>query len=96
MEPADNRVKGLAGHVTAFHHLDSVAAESGQVWIVWALAGTGNARVQIPVTHDRVKVMNVDGTDSFQNAATTDHQVTIDLQGDSKMAPAVIVIDRPN
>jgi hypothetical protein len=96
MEPADDRVKVLAGRVSVFHHPDAVAAEAGQVWIVWALAGTGNARVKIPVSHDRVKIISIDGTDSFQNTAATHHQVTIDLQGDSKMAPAVIVSDRAN
>jgi hypothetical protein len=91
---ADDQVKVISGRATAFRHLDGAAPDAGQVWVVWAVAGTGNARLQVPVMHNLVKIVGVDGVESSHAADPTSHEITLDLAGDEKMAPGVIVIDR--
>lgn len=95
MVSADSAVKVLVGQVVVFRHLDGKDPGAGQVWVAWPVAGTGDARVQIPVGHDHVKIVGVDGTELLQEAASNgDQHITLDLKGDAKMAPAVLVIDR--
>jgi hypothetical protein len=96
MAPADSEVKGISGRASAFRHLDGAAPDAGQVWIVWPVAGTGDGRVQIPVVHDHVKIVGVDGTETLQDAKQTDHKITLELKTDAKMAAGFLVVDRPN
>ncbi|NOS70254.1 MAG: hypothetical protein HOP33_10020 [Verrucomicrobia bacterium] len=92
MKPADAEVKVLRGRVTAFRHLDRATAEAGQVWILWATADTGDAQVEVPVVRERVTLVHVDGSETV--ADTPGHRLTVELKGDRKMAPPVIVVDR--
>jgi hypothetical protein len=92
MKPADDEVKVVRGRVTAFRHSDGSGAEGGAVWVVWAVAGTGGASIEVPVRRGSVKVILVDGKTVNLNA--TGGRVRIDLQGDAKMAAPVIIVDR--
>jgi hypothetical protein len=92
MTPADTEGKVARGRATAFRHVDSEQPEAGQVWILWAIAGTGDAVVEIPVTHERVTLVQVDGTEFGANASGG--RLTLELKGDRKMAPPVMVVDR--
>jgi hypothetical protein len=94
MRPAESEVKMLRGSVTAFRHQDGVTPETGQVWALWAVAGTGNAQVEIPVIRERVTVIRVDGT--TMEIDTLTNRFTIELKGDSKMAPPILILDRPS
>jgi hypothetical protein len=93
MVPSTSRVKALHGHVTAFRHPDRGSKTDG-VWVLWAVAGTGSAEAEIPVAHNIVETVTIEGTRSTLKAAA--HRVRIHLAGDEKMAPPVIVIDRAN
>ncbi len=106
MRPAESEVKVLRGSATAFRHQDGVTREAGQVWVLWAVAGTGNAQVEIPVIRKGVTVIQVDGTATelltvIQVDGTTKEQdtptnhLTIEQKGDSKMAPPILILDRP-
>jgi len=92
MQPADAEVKVLRGRAAAFRHPDGEQSEAGQVWILWAIADTGDAQVEVPVTRERVTLVQVDGSESVPSAPG--HWLTLELKGDRKMAPPVIVIDR--
>lgn len=96
MKPADTQTKVLSGDATAFVHVDDSSPRAGRVWVIWPVAGAGDARVQIHATRDRVKVVTVDGSEREVNSAVTEHTITLDLPGDIKMARAVLVVDRPN
>ena len=93
MRPADTEVKVLRGHATAFRHLDGAGSESGQVWVLWAVADQGDAQVEVPVARDRVTLVQVDGSKTEHHPSG--HGLTVNLKGDRKMAPPVIVVDRP-
>ena len=93
MRPADAQVKALRGHATAFLHHDGAGPEAGKVWVLWAVADQGDARVEVPVTHDRVTLMQVDGSKTEHDSSS--HILTVNLKGDRKMAPPVLVVDRP-
>jgi hypothetical protein len=80
------------GQVVAFRHPDGLDAEAGQVWITWSLAGGKGAVVEVPVRRERVKVVSVEGKSEL--VAAQDRRVRIELPGDTKMPPPVIVIDR--
>jgi hypothetical protein len=92
MKPADADLKVLRGRVTAFRHLDGATAEAGQVWVLWAVADTGDAQVEVPVIRERVTLVNVNGSETVAHAPGK--RLTVELKGDRKMAPPVIVIDR--
>lgn len=62
------------------------------VWVLWPTAGTGDAEVEVPVIHERVSLLRVDGSEIVENA--TGHRLALELKGDKKMAPPVIVVDR--
>lgn len=51
-----------------------------------------NARVEVPVTRERVTLVQVTGSESVTSA--TAHRLILELKGDRKMAPPVILIDR--
>jgi len=92
MKPADTEVKALRGRAAAFRHPDGDPSDAGQVWILWAIADTGDAEVAVPITRERVTLVQVDGSESF--TSTPGHRLNLVLKGDHKMAPPVMVIDR--
>jgi hypothetical protein len=93
MWEATNNVTLIRGQVSVFRHLDAAEPGAGQVWVVWPLAKTGDATVEIPVRRSQVQVVFVDGTARALTASND--RVRFDLKGDTKLAPAVLVIDRP-
>jgi hypothetical protein len=94
MRPADADVTVQSGQATAFCHRGGDDSKSGRVWIVWPVANTGDAKVRIPVVHDHLKVVAVDGKESTVDASASGHTIDVDLKGDPKMAAGVLVIDR--
>ncbi len=93
MNAADTEVKVRRGRAAVFRHPDGdPPSATGQVWILWAVAGAGDAQVEVPVTREQVTLVQVDGTESLTN--TPDHWLSLTLKGDRKMAPPVMVIDR--
>jgi hypothetical protein len=92
MLPASDAIAIQHGQAVAFRHPDGPDAEARQVWIAWSLAGGDGAVVEIPVRRERVKVVFVDGKSEF--IAPQRGRVRIELRGDVKMPPPVIVIDR--
>ena len=93
MSPADALVKDLKGHATAFLHRDGDGPEAGRVWVLWAVAGQDDSQVEVPVLRDRVTLVQLDGSKTEHDSS--DHILTVNLKGDRKMAPPVLVIDRP-
>ncbi|MGA2032771.1 MAG: hypothetical protein ABSG68_10970, partial [Thermoguttaceae bacterium] len=93
MRPVAAEVQVAKGRATAFVHLDGDKPEAGRVWVLWAVAGTGDARVSVPVMCERVDTIGVDGVKT--TCSTSDHRLMVDLKGDAKMAPPVLVVDRP-
>jgi hypothetical protein len=92
MKPADTEVRLLRGRAAAFRHPDGDLPESGQVWILWAIANSGDAAVEVPVARERVSLVRVDGSEAVISASG--HRLTLELKGDRKMAPPVILVDR--
>ena len=92
MHPADAEVRVVRGLATAFRHPDSEGPEAGQVWILWAIADSGDAQVEVTTKRAQVTLVQFDGSESA--ASTPDHRLTVILRGDRKMAPPVMVIDR--
>jgi hypothetical protein len=93
MRPADGEVKVLRGSAAAFRHPDGDEPGAGQVWVLWAVADTGDARVEVPVVREQVTLIQVDGTTTVRQASGG--RLTVDLKGDRKMAPPILVVDRP-
>jgi hypothetical protein len=93
MHPAEAEVKVVQGQARAFRHPDDDGPGTGCVWVFWAVADTGDARVDLPAAGERVTLVHVDGSSTACQAF--DHRVTVELKGDKKMAPPVLVIDRP-
>jgi hypothetical protein len=93
LQRAADRVNVRSGTPVVFCHEDSTNADAGCVWVLWATAGTGDAVVEIPVIRERVQVVQVDGTETTPPAAN--RLLRLQLRGESKMAPPVLVIDRP-
>jgi hypothetical protein len=77
---------------TAFRHVDGVGSEAGQVWVLWAVADQGDAQVEVPVALDRVTLVQVDGSKTEHHASA--RGLTVNLKGDRKMAPPMLVVDR--
>ncbi len=93
MMPAETELDVVEGKATAFRHPDGADSDAGQVWVVWALADTGGAVVTLPVRRETVEVLAVDG--SRETIEVVDGRVRLELKGDSKMPPPVLVVDRP-
>ena len=93
MVEAANDIVVIRGQVSVFRHPDASEPNAGQVWVIWALANTGAATVQIPVRHAQVQVVSVTGEP--RTVPADSGRVQLNLAGDSKMAPGVLVIDRP-
>ncbi len=92
MLEASNTITVVHGQVAVFRHPDAPAPAGGQVWVIWALAGSGDATVEIPVRRERIGVVTVDG--KFRTLSATAGRVRLDLSGDEKMAPPVLLVDR--
>jgi len=94
MLPALNEVVVRQGRASVFRHPDGSGPNAGHVWVAWAVAGTGPARVEIPAQRKQVKLIFVDGHSTLLTVNAG--RVTLDLKGDSKMPPPVILVDPPN
>ena len=92
MAPALDSIRVVRGKAAAFRHQDSPAAGAGQVWIAWAMAGAGDAVLEVPVLRQRVQVVSVDGPSEM--VLPTQGWVRLYLPGDAKMAPGRLVVDR--
>lgn len=91
MLEASNEVAVVQGQIAAFRHPDGVEPDANQVWVIWPLADSGDATVEVPVRRPRARVVSVDG--QSRSVTARDGRVRLDLKGDSKMANAVLVID---
>jgi hypothetical protein len=60
---------------------------------LWAVADTGDAEVEVPVVREQVTRVHVDGTRTVCH--TRGGRLTVDLKGDRKMAPPILLVDRP-
>ena len=92
MLPAENEIKVLRGKIAAFRHPDGIGTEGDQVWILWALAGTGDAAAELPARHEHVELVSVNG--KVKAVSAPGGTVQLGLSGDPKMAAPIIVIDR--
>jgi hypothetical protein len=92
MRRADINVKVLSGSPVVYRRLDHPSTNSGCVWILWATSDTGDAKVEVPVIRERIKIVTIDGTK--MDVTSNDRTVQIFLKGDTKMAPPVLLIDR--
>ncbi len=84
---SDERVQVVSGNVSAFRH-----PSNETVWVIWANAGTGTAVVDVPATRNFASVHTVDGKEATTNAA--DGFYRLELAGDEKMAPPVIIVEQ--
>jgi hypothetical protein len=92
MFEASNKVVVVRGQVAVFCHPDDPAKDGGQVWVLWALADTGDATVEVPVWRDQVEVISSDGRSEIFHAAG--RRVRLNLKGDAKMPAPVLLVDR--
>ena len=92
MLEASNKVVVVQGQVAAFLHPDSQAKDGGQVWVLWALADTGDATVEVPVRRDRLEAISADGRS--ETLAAAEQRVRLILKGDAKMPAPMLLIDR--
>jgi hypothetical protein len=92
MLSASNEVEVANGQVAVFRHPDGPQRDAGQVWVIWALAGTGPASVKVPVQRQQVEVISVTGLTNRIPAEGA--RVRLDLKGDSKMPEPVLLVDR--
>jgi hypothetical protein len=81
------------GSAVVFRHPDGPGPNAGQVWVAWAEAGQGNALLELPVRQASVRVWHVKGWS--RRVPTSGGRVRLVLSGDQKMAPPILVIDRP-
>jgi len=82
----------VQGQVSVFRHPEGAEPTAGQIWIVWAVANTGDAVIELPAQRPRLRVVTVDGT--IRTLIAGRGRVQLELKGDSKMAAPVIVLDR--
>ncbi|MBE0544613.1 MAG: hypothetical protein IH623_25010 [Verrucomicrobia bacterium] len=92
MLEAANEVTVVQGQIAAFRHPEAEEPNASQVWVIWPLANTGDATVEVPVRRPQAQVVSVNG--ESRSVTARDGRVRLDLRGDSKMAPALLVIDR--
>jgi len=92
MLPADEQVTVRHGKAVAFRHPDRSGRPGDQVWVLWAKAGSGDAVVEVPVHQTRVEVVSV--TDERTSLHAAGGKVRVQLLGDAKMAPPVLLLDR--
>jgi hypothetical protein len=92
MSAANAEVRILRGRAVAFKHTDGAGGNAGCVWVVWSAAGAGAATVEIPVLRTAIQLLSVDG--GSRTIPAIEGRVRVDLAGDAKMAPPVLVVDR--
>jgi hypothetical protein len=90
MVPAQEQLRVLRGKVTAFRHDDRTGLQR-RVWVLWAQAGGEGAEVEVPARGSQVEVFIVRGKQ--HTVKTSAGKVRIQLDGDKKMAPPVLVIE---
>jgi hypothetical protein len=93
MLPADKDVQVRQGKVTAFMHPDAAMPDAGRVWVIWAVADSGDAIAEIPVRQRTVTCVGIDGRKT--EATGSGGKIRLELKGDKKMPPGVLVLDRP-
>ncbi len=92
MLPVTNEVLVPSGRIAAFRHADGPSAAAGRVWVIWPLAGAGDAVVEVPVIRSRATVVRV--TAKSESIEAHRGYVRVNLPGDPKMAAGVLVEDR--
>ncbi|HIL70405.1 MAG TPA: hypothetical protein EYG38_11220 [Verrucomicrobia bacterium] len=94
MIAATDDLKILKGKAEAFRHPHSSKPDAGQVWVVWAIADTGDAVVELPWISDQATLVTLTGKRTQLNVEN--NRLQIRLRGDGKMPAPVLVIDRTN
>ena len=92
MQPANDVGVILRGKATLFRHTDRANPTGGQVWVVWAQADTGDAEIEIPVTHAQVETISIEGYHA--HPPLNGNRVRLHLTGDEKMPAPLLLIDR--
>ncbi len=93
MLPATTEVFVRRGQVIAFKHPVRERNDRGFVWVLWAVANSGEASVEVPVSSSGVSVVGVDGCTNSVNAVSG--RALLQLKGDKKMAPGLLLLDLP-
>lgn len=93
MERANDRATALGGTPVVFCHPDSAEVDAGRVWVLWAAAGTGDAEEELPIVRQEIRAVQTDGTEHTLSGAGG--RLRIRLRGEAKMAPPILLIDRP-
>jgi hypothetical protein len=93
MLPVLSEIEVVSGQAAAFRHPDGAQQDAGQVWVIWALAGTGPATVKVPVQHPRLQVVTVTGETNLATAEAG--RLRLELKGDAKMPEPLLLVDRP-
>jgi hypothetical protein len=89
---ANEQVTVTQGKAVAFRHLDRSGKPGDQVWVLWAVAGLGEAEVEVPVHRPQVEGISVQ--DEHFPLKAVDGKVRVRLRGDAKMAPPLLILDR--
>ena len=92
MEPADAAVKVRRGRVAAFRHPDGEQAKAGQVWMLGPSPTPATRKWKCPSRMSGSRSCR--WTARKPSRPTADHRLTLELKGDRKMAPPVMVVDR--
>ncbi|MHB1310242.1 MAG: hypothetical protein ACYC23_24505 [Limisphaerales bacterium] len=92
MLPAASAVVVIRGQVEAYRHPDGAAPDAGQVWVVWPVAKTGDATIEIPARQAHVSIVSVKG--ESRGLAAIDGRVRLEMTGDPKMAAPFLILDR--
>ncbi len=91
MIPASKEISVTRGQAVAFKHPVTDDSKTRAVWVIWPVANTGDASVEVPVTASLVNIVGVDGrTNTVSSSAG---KVSLQLKGDKKMAPGLLVLD---
>ncbi len=93
MVRADSFATTIRGKAVVFQHNDRGTGQNGCVWILWAQADTGDAVVKIPLRYANAAIVDTRGNVRIVNA--TNKTITVSLNEDAKMAPGLIIVDRP-
>ncbi len=93
MIPATQDISIRRGQAVAFRHPIQEQANEGNVWVLWAVAHTGDAVVEVPVSCDIPIVAGVDGKTNSIKA--NGGKALLQLKGDKKMAPGLLLLDVP-
>jgi DNA-nicking Smr family endonuclease len=92
MLPANREIRVDRGQAVVFRHPEPESDGGGNVWVAWAVAGTGDAEVEIPTKLEQLEVVSVTGQKEFVPAK--EGFVRVSLRGEAMMAPPVLLIER--